>query len=111
MDLRYLMSRFIGWEYSPKSHFFLAYNERSGNLDETASVRKLGHRRESFLSVGSNTLYWNRSEWHTSETISFDKNEISAVDIIQKVLDRLHPRNIKIEEPTIETVVKEIYNK
>ena len=44
-------------------------------------------------------------------TISFDKDEISAVDIIQKVLDRLHPRDIKIEEPTIETVVKEIYQK
>ena len=44
-------------------------------------------------------------------TISFDKNEISAIDIIQKILDRLHPRDIKIEEPTIETVVKEIYNK
>lgn len=44
-------------------------------------------------------------------TISFDKDEISAIDIIQKVLDRLHPRDIKIEEPTIETVVKEIYSK
>ena len=46
-----------------------------------------------------------------SLTISFDKNEISAIDIIQKVLDLLHPRDIKIEEPTIETVVKEIYEK
>ena len=44
-------------------------------------------------------------------TISFDKDEISAINIIQKVLDRLHPRDIKIEEPTIETVVKEIYEK
>ena len=44
-----------------------------------------------------------------SLTISFDKNEISAIDIIQKILDHLHPRDIKIEEPTIETVVKEIY--
>ena len=46
-----------------------------------------------------------------SLTISFDKDEISAVDIIQKILDHFHPRDIKIEEPTIETVVKEIYNK
>ncbi|MCY4571086.1 MAG: ATP-binding cassette domain-containing protein [Candidatus Poribacteria bacterium] len=46
-----------------------------------------------------------------SLTISFDKNEISAIDIIQKILDHLHPRDIKIEEPTIETVVKEIYQK
>ena len=46
-----------------------------------------------------------------SLTISFDKDEISAIDIIQKILDHLHPRDIKIEEPTIETVVKEIYEK
>ena len=46
-----------------------------------------------------------------SLTISFDKDEISAVDIIQKILDHFHPRDIKIEEPTIEAVVKEIYQK
>ena len=46
-----------------------------------------------------------------SLTISFDKDEISAIDIIQKILDYLHPRDIKIEEPMIETVVKEIYQK
>ena len=46
-----------------------------------------------------------------SLTISFNKDEISAIDIIQKILDLLHPRDIKIEEPTIETVVKEIYKK
>ena len=46
-----------------------------------------------------------------SLNISFDKDEISAIDIIQKILDHLHPRDIKIEEPTIETVVKEIYQK
>ena len=53
--------------------------------------------------------YTRRNDY--SLTISFDKNEISAIDIIQKILDHLHPRDIKIEEPTIETVVKEIYQK
>ena len=31
-DLRYLISGLIGWEYSPKSHFFLAYNESRDTL-------------------------------------------------------------------------------
>ncbi|MDE0686447.1 MAG: ATP-binding cassette domain-containing protein [Candidatus Poribacteria bacterium] len=45
-----------------------------------------------------------------SLTISFDKNEISAINIIQTILDHFHPRDMKIEEPTIEAVVKEIYS-
>ena len=44
-----------------------------------------------------------------SLTISFDKNEISAVDVIQNILNHFPLRDMKLEEPTIETVVKEIY--
>ena len=41
--------------------------------------------------------------------ISFDKNEISAVDVIQKIVNHFPLRDMKLEEPTIDTVVKEIY--
>lgn len=44
-----------------------------------------------------------------SLTISFDKNEISAIDVIQNILNHFPLRDMKLEEPTIETVVKEIY--
>lgn len=46
-----------------------------------------------------------------SLTISFDKNEVSAIEVIQKILNHFHLRDMTLEEPTIETVVKETYQK
>ncbi|MCY4571090.1 MAG: DUF5916 domain-containing protein, partial [Candidatus Poribacteria bacterium] len=51
-DLRYLISGLIGWEYSPKSHFFLAYNESRGGL-----TRRL--RLENRVIVAKVSYLWN----------------------------------------------------
>ena len=51
-DIRYLISGLIGWEYSPKSHFFLAYNESRGTL-----TRRL--RLENRVIVAKVSYLWN----------------------------------------------------
>ena len=37
----YLLSFLFGWEYSPKSHFFVAYNEAWGDASVGAGGREL----------------------------------------------------------------------
>ena len=51
-DLRYLISGLIGWEYSPKSHFFLAYNESRDTLS-----RRL--RLENRVIVAKVSYLWD----------------------------------------------------